>query len=164
MQELAELPSIEIPVTMVCDGNRRKELNSIRRSKGFDWGSGGLGTSVWKGVPLSLVLKRCGVKPGARFVIFEGAEKLSKGHYGATHTRTFIHVSSCSPLSHTNPSHCATGTSIPVEAALDEKNDMMLAYEMNHQRLPPDHGCALGRQILQLWCLPADLNALAGIP
>jgi len=113
MQELAELPSIEIPVTMVCDGNRRKELNSIRRSKGFDWGSGGLGTSVWKGVPLSLVLKRCGVKPGARFVIFEGAEKLSKGHYG---------------------------TSIPVEAALDEKNDMMLAYEMNHQRLPPDHG------------------------
>jgi DMSO/TMAO reductase YedYZ molybdopterin-dependent catalytic subunit len=33
-----------------------------------------------------------------------------------------------------------TGTSIPLAAALDESNDMMLAFEMNRQRLPPDHG------------------------
>jgi len=113
MEELAALPSVEIPVTVVCDSNRRKELNTIRRSKGFDWGPGALGTSLWKGASLSWILKQCGVKPGARYVNFEAADQLPKGLYG---------------------------TSIPLEAALDERNDMMLAYEMNKQPLPPDHG------------------------
>jgi nitrate reductase (NAD(P)H) len=46
-------------------------------------------------------------------VCFEGADQLTQGNYG---------------------------TSIPLAAALDESNDMMLAFEMNRQRLPPDHG------------------------
>ena len=32
------------------------------------------------------------------------------------------------------------GTSIPLAAAMEENNDMMLAFEMNGHRLPPDHG------------------------
>lgn len=34
--------AINIPVSLACDGNRRKELNMIKKSKGFNWGSGEL--------------------------------------------------------------------------------------------------------------------------
>lgn len=41
MDELVErFDAINIPVALACDGNRRKELNMIKRSKGFNWGSG----------------------------------------------------------------------------------------------------------------------------
>lgn len=44
MDEIASLESIEIPVTMCCDGNRRAEINRVRRSQGFDWSAGAVGT------------------------------------------------------------------------------------------------------------------------
>jgi hypothetical protein len=31
-----------IAVALACDGNRRKELNMIKKSKGFSWGSGAI--------------------------------------------------------------------------------------------------------------------------
>lgn len=39
MKEIAEMDWICIPVTLACDGNRRGEVNRIKRSGGFDWGS-----------------------------------------------------------------------------------------------------------------------------
>jgi nitrate reductase (NAD(P)H) len=81
-EELSGLPTFEIPVTVVCDGNRRKELNTITRSKGFDWGAGAVGTAMWRGVSLASVIRSCGVKPGAKFVCFEGADQLNNGNYG----------------------------------------------------------------------------------
>jgi nitrate reductase (NAD(P)H) len=39
MNEIAEMDWICIPVTLACDGNRRGEVNRIRRSSGFDWGA-----------------------------------------------------------------------------------------------------------------------------
>jgi nitrate reductase (NAD(P)H) len=50
MPELvATLPSVEIPLTFACDGNRRKEVNALQRSQGFDWGPTAVSTSVYKG-------------------------------------------------------------------------------------------------------------------
>ena len=50
MQELVEtLPSVEIPLTFACDGNRRKEVNVKQRSQGFDWGPTAVSTSTYKG-------------------------------------------------------------------------------------------------------------------
>ena len=46
-------------------------------------------------------------------VCFEGADKLAKAHYG---------------------------TSIPLSVAMDPTHDVILAYEMNGERLTPDHG------------------------
>ena len=51
----------DIPVTLTCDGNRRKEVNMIKHTRGFSWGAGGTSTAVWKGVPLRLILNKCGV-------------------------------------------------------------------------------------------------------
>ncbi|EEP77457.1 hypothetical protein UREG_02306 [Uncinocarpus reesii 1704] len=120
MDELAKFDAINIPIAMACDGNRRKELNMIRRSKGFDWGAGGVSCAFWKGALLRDVLVSAGVKlaPSTHsharlWVNFEGADNPSEGKYS---------------------------TCIPLEYAMDITNDVILAYEMNNKPLPPDHG------------------------
>lgn len=108
--------TINIAVALACDGNRRKELNMIRRSKGFNWGAGAISCAYWKGPLLRDVLHAAGVEGfdnGRRWVHFEGADELSEGKYA---------------------------TSIPLAYAMDTENDVILAYEMNNVPLPPDHG------------------------
>ena len=51
MDDLYAMPSREIPVTLVCAGNRRKEENLVKQTIGFNWGAAGVSTSVWKGNP-----------------------------------------------------------------------------------------------------------------
>lgn len=115
-----DFDSINIAVALACDGNRRKELNTIRRSKGFNWGSGAISCAFWKGPLLRDVLLAAGIQElderydeSRRWVNFEGADELSEGRYA---------------------------TSIPLAYAMDPKNDVILAYEMNNVRLEPDHG------------------------
>ena len=61
MEDITGFDWINIPVTFACDGNRRKELNLIKRSKGFDWAAGGVSCAYWKGALLRDVLLDCGV-------------------------------------------------------------------------------------------------------
>lgn len=37
MDDIASMPAITLPVTMVCAGNRRKEQNMVKQSIGFGW-------------------------------------------------------------------------------------------------------------------------------
>ncbi len=119
MDELAEgFETINIPVALACDGNRRKELNMIKRSKGFNWGSGGISCSYWKGPLLRDILLAARIPEkmdAARryWVNFEGADELSGGKYA---------------------------TCLPFDYVMDPTNDVILAYEMNDVPLPPDHG------------------------
>ncbi|EJF63684.1 hypothetical protein DICSQDRAFT_167737 [Dichomitus squalens LYAD-421 SS1] len=111
---------IEIPVTLGCDGNRRKEMNMVKRTKGFGWTASGVSTAVWRGVPLVQVLRDWGlteIPAGKRWYLnFEGAEMLPEGPYA---------------------------TSIPLEHALNPINDVLLAFGMNGRVLHPDHGYPL---------------------
>ncbi|PGH34323.1 nitrate reductase (NADH) [[Emmonsia] crescens] len=118
MEELKkEFDTINIPVLIACDGNRRKEVNMVKRSKGFNWGSGACGCAYWKGPLLRDVLLAAGVPREAplrrTWVNFEGADHPNEGKYA---------------------------TCIPLEYAMDPNNDVILAYEMNDKALPPDHG------------------------
>ncbi|KAJ8423440.1 hypothetical protein Cgig2_015584 [Carnegiea gigantea] len=118
-QLVNEFQSREFPVSLVCAGNRRKEQNMVKQTIGFNWGSAAVSTSVWRGVPLRDVLKRCGImssKKGALNVCFEGAEDLPGGG-GSKY-----------------------GTSIKKEFAMDPARDIILAYMQNGERLTPDHG------------------------
>ncbi|KAL2497256.1 Nitrate reductase [NADH] 2 [Abeliophyllum distichum] len=118
-QLVDEFPSREFPVTLVCAGNRRKEQNMVKQTIGFNWGAAGISTSVWRGVPLRAILKRCGIysrKKGGLNVCFEGAEVLPGG--GGT----------------------KYGTSIKKEIAMDPSRDIILAYMQNGENLAPDHG------------------------
>lgn len=62
MDELAALPSVTIPVTLVCAGNRRKEENMIKKSIGFNWGPCATSCTYWTGVRLRDLLLHCGIK------------------------------------------------------------------------------------------------------
>src|ERR1041385_1448408 len=70
--DLLQLQSQKIPVTLECAGNNRSFLEP--KVKGVQWGLGAVGTAEWTGVPLSILLKRAGVKPTAREVILDGAD------------------------------------------------------------------------------------------
>ncbi|KAF4945780.1 hypothetical protein FSARC_14363 [Fusarium sarcochroum] len=120
MDDLKEFDTINIAVALACDGNRRKELKMVKKSKGFNWGAGATSCAYWKGPHLRDVLLASGVPetpPGLGekryWVNFEGADDLSEGKYA---------------------------TCIPFEYAMSTKNDVILAYEMNDVPLPPDHG------------------------
>ncbi|RWR78601.1 nitrate reductase NADH-like protein [Cinnamomum micranthum f. kanehirae] len=118
-QLVDEFSARELPVTLVCAGNRRKEQNMVKQTIGFNWGAAGVSTSVWRGVRLRDVLKRCGIvtrKKGALNVCFEGAEDLPGGG-GSKY-----------------------GTSLRKEIAMDPARDIIIAYMQNGELLAPDHG------------------------
>ena len=80
MDELVAMPSLTIPVTLVCAGNRRKEQNMVKQTIGFNWGAAGHATGKWTGVRLSDILEKAGYdKEKARHVEFVGAEDLPNG-------------------------------------------------------------------------------------
>ncbi|KAK4130778.1 hypothetical protein BT67DRAFT_458526 [Trichocladium antarcticum] len=110
---LREHEQVTYPITLVCAGNRRKEQNVVRKSKGFSWGAAGVSTALWTGVTLPELLARAVPKRGARYVCFEGADKLPNGYYG---------------------------TSVRLSWATDPDRGIMVAHKMNGEPLPPDHG------------------------
>lgn len=101
------------PITLVCAGNRRKEQNVVRKSKGFSWGPAGVSTALWTGVPMAEVIRKAKPKRGARFVCMEGADELPNGNYG---------------------------TSVKLNWVMDPNKGMILAHRMNGEMLRPDHG------------------------
>lgn len=119
-QIVNDYPSIEIPVTIACDGIRRGEVNMVKRSAAFSWSAGGVSTCLWTGVPVrDLLLARNMVEQPADerwYLNIEGADEPSEGKYS---------------------------TSIPFAHAFDLNNDVMLAYGINGAPLSPDHGYPL---------------------
>src|SRR6266699_6522986 len=57
-EQLFELESITIPVTLECAGNSRRFLKP--KVKGVQWGVGGCGTAECTGVPLAVQPDRAG--------------------------------------------------------------------------------------------------------
>ena len=62
MDQIIALPSVTLPVTLVCAGNRRKEENMLKKSIGFNWGPCAVSTSYWTGVRLRDLLLLAGAK------------------------------------------------------------------------------------------------------
>ena len=75
-QLIAEYEQITCPITLVCAGNRRKEQNQVRKSKGFSWGPAGVSTALFTGVSMSDLIKRARPRRKAKYVCMEGADKL----------------------------------------------------------------------------------------
>ena len=122
--------SINIPIFLACDGSRRKELNMIKRTRGFNFTTAAAGCSYWKGVLLRDVLLEAGAielmerEPEKCFwVHYKGADQLGEGEYA---------------------------TCVPLSYVMDTTNDVLLAYEMNDHPIPPDHGYPL-RLMLPGW-------------
>lgn len=73
---ISDYDQVTYPITLVCAGNRRKEQNQVRKSKGFSWGAAGLSTALFTGVVMADVIRRARPSRRAKYVCMEGADKL----------------------------------------------------------------------------------------
>jgi DMSO/TMAO reductase YedYZ molybdopterin-dependent catalytic subunit len=90
-------------------------------------GGGGVGTAVWSGLPLRELLQQAGLKPGPTTIVFHGADS-GEGE-------------NVPPGTH-------FARAIPLEKAMDPAT--LLAYEMNGEPLPAEHGFPL-RALVPGW-------------
>ncbi|MEU9143878.1 sulfite oxidase [Streptomyces sp. NPDC048349] len=115
---LRALPAVQRTLFIECAGNGRSFYTTQQGQavSGTAWTLGAIGVARWRGVRLSDVLRLAGVTRGAVDVLPRGLddEVVTAGVNLGRVRRP-----------------------IPVSKALD---DVLLAYEMNGQPLPPDHG------------------------
>ncbi|XP_028392846.1 sulfite oxidase-like [Dendronephthya gigantea] len=107
-----------LTVAIQCAGNRRDEMNGIKKVKGLTWAEGAIGNAQWTGVKLRDVLLEAGFKESeidaAKHVQFEGMDvDVAKAPYGA---------------------------SVSLGKALDPQSDTLIAFAMNGEDIPKDHG------------------------
>ena len=115
-----KLPSKTVATTVQCAGNRRSDMVDIKPVRGLNWGIAAISTAEWTGPTLYDVLRYCGIdldKVDCEHIQFEGMDK--------------------------GPDGTIYGASIPIELARDLKNDIIVAYKMNGEDIPPDHGYPL---------------------
>jgi DMSO/TMAO reductase YedYZ molybdopterin-dependent catalytic subunit len=137
---LADLRSMQAQtavVTLECAGNGQSALDPA--VPGEQWGLGAAGAAAWTGVPLTDVLAAAVQAPGARQVVFRGADR------GQVEERDEpVHFERSLPVRYLGSA-----------AAL-------LAYVMNGQRLPRFHGYPL-RLTVPGWYGVASVKWLTGI-
>jgi len=118
LAELRRLPSETLTATVECAGNGRSFFTTQQNQTvtGTAWHLGAVGVARWRGVRLSTVLRRAGLSRRAVDVMASGLD----------------------------PNYVTGGVDLgpvrrpmPIEKALD---DVLLAYEMNGEPLPSDHG------------------------
>lgn len=137
--ELREMESHTISATLECAGNNRIFLEP--RAKGVQWALGAVGNATWTGVQLASLLERAKPKPGAIEVILDGADE---GEVDKT------------PTPSGKISYCR---SLPLSKA---RADVLLAYEMNGDKLSDTHGFPL-RAIVPGWYAMASVKWLRRI-
>ena len=77
-----------------------------------------VGTAEWTGTPLAPILREAGLSPGGKEVVFTGLDRGIQGGVEHLYER-----------------------SLPVDEALGD--DVLLAYALNGEPLPPQHGYPL---------------------
>ena len=138
--ELRKMPSKTVTATLECAGNGRARL--APKVKGLLWEQGGVGNATWTGVPLSALLERAGVKPGAVEIIFEGTDQGEVTE---------------EPKS---PGTIHFARSLPLAKA--RQPEVLVAYLMNGQPLPPEHGFPV-RLVVPGWYGMASVKWLSKI-
>jgi DMSO/TMAO reductase YedYZ molybdopterin-dependent catalytic subunit len=137
--ELLAMETRTIAATLECAGNNRIFLEP--KAKGVQWGLGAVGNASWTGVRLAALLERAKVKAGAVEVILDGADE---GEVDKT------------PTPSGKISYCR---SLPLNKA---RADVLLAYEMNGEKLSGTHGFPL-RAIVPGWYAMASVKWLRRI-
>ncbi len=71
LEDLKRFPSVSRPHFIECAGNRASpSVKTVQETHGLT------SCAEWTGVPLSLLLKECGVQKGASWVVSEGSEEV----------------------------------------------------------------------------------------
>jgi DMSO/TMAO reductase YedYZ molybdopterin-dependent catalytic subunit len=134
-EDLLRMPSATVISFIECAGNAREffQLQQGEAVTSVPWMLGGIGVAKWRGVRLADILDRAGLTPDAVDVMPQGLDPdYVTGGVNYGHVRR----------------------PVPVAKALD---DVILAYEMNGQPLPPDNGFPL-RFICPSWIGVANVK------
>lgn len=135
LEDIKTRPAVRMPVIMECGGNGRAHLSP--RSISAPWREEAVGCSEWTGTPLRPILEEAGLLDDAVEVLFTGHDRgIDQG------------------IEHDFE------RSLPLEDALRE--EVFLAYEMNGQPLPPQHGSPL-RLVVPDWYGMASVKWLKEI-
>src|SRR5262245_43550961 len=121
MDDLRAMSPVTMAVMLECAGNGRAFFDPP--VAGIQWERGAVGNARWTGVRLAEILKRAGVRGTARYVWLDGADRPPG----------------------TMPDFVRQ---LPVEKAMHP--DTLLAYAMNGEPLPLQHGFPL-RAIVPAW-------------
>ena len=122
LNEIKSMPKHTLVSYLACAGNKRKYLQTLFPNiKGLKWGPGAISNSVYKGVSIRYILLE---KMGYTEDELKGKHLIAKG-YDADFQGKHYEVS------------------VPCEYALDPLNEVMLAYEINGEPLPWEHGFPL---------------------
>ena len=113
--DLLKMPSHEVVSLMECAGNSRSTMQPP--AEGVQWDNGGVSVSRWRGVSVKTVLKQASLTSAATDVLFEGGDSGTEPH---------------------SDGQMCYAMSVPIAKLLDP--DTILAYEMNGEPLPNDHG------------------------
>ena len=135
LNQIRSLPPRSLVVTLECAGNGRAFLDPP--AAGEQWRTGAVGTAEWTGASLRLVLEMAGPLSSAVEVLCIGADAGTPAGVGA---------------------RIAYERSLPIADAL--RDDVLVAYAMNGDDLPPEHGAPL-RLVVPGWYGMASVKWLA---
>ena len=135
LDELKARPRVTMPVTLECAGNGRARLSPRPLSQ--PWLTEAVGTAEWTGTPLAPLLADAGLREDSRDVVFTGLDRGVQGGVEQQYER-----------------------SLPLAEAL--RDEVLLAYAINGQPLPPQHGFPL-RLIVPGWYGMAHVKWLRSI-
>ena len=135
VEEILSLPARTLRVTLECAGNGRAQLSP--RYPSVPWVEAGVSTAEWTGVPLRALLERAGLRPGAKDVVFHGADR---GYDRGVE-------------------HDFARSLAPADAMREE---VLLAHAMNGAPLLPQHGAPL-RLVVPGWYGMASVKWLHAI-
>ncbi|MDQ3670949.1 MAG: sulfite oxidase [Actinomycetota bacterium] len=135
LDDLRSRPAREVVATMECAGNGRVLIEPHVLSQ--PWLHEAVGNARWKGVVLAPLLEEAGIRDSVIEVLFEGLDRGFEGEEEQVYAR-----------------------SLPLAEAL--AGDVLLAYEVNHVSLPPQHGFPL-RLLVPGWYGMTSVKWLARI-
>jgi len=119
LEDLKKMPSHMVVSAIACAGNRRDQLKKeYEKVQGIKWRCGAIGNALYKGVPLRyLFIEKLGLKEQD----LKGKHLVATSYDGDFQGKQYQ-------------------ISIPIEEALRSENEVILAYEMNGEDLPAEHG------------------------
>jgi DMSO/TMAO reductase YedYZ molybdopterin-dependent catalytic subunit len=123
LDDLRAREAVTLPVTMECAGNGRARLEPRPISQ--PWLAEAVGTAEWTGVPLAALLAEAGLAADAREVVFTGLDRGVEGGVEQLYERS-------------------------LSVADARRGDVLLAYAVGGEPLPPQHGFPL-RLVVPGW-------------
>ena len=135
LDDVKQRPRTSVACTLECAGNGRAHLTPRPLSQ--PWLDEAIGNAEWTGTPLAPILEEAGIKDDAVEILFTGLDRGLQDGIEHAYERSL---------------------------ALDEalRPELVLAYEINGQPLPPQHGYPL-RLIVPGWYGMTHVKWLARI-